>query len=405
MQVVDNGASAEVPETAHLRYIANANLGGAGGFARGMMEARAAGASHCLFMDDDASFHMENIRRTYALLSFVKDTTTAIAGAMITNTRKYEMWENGAIFDGICRPRNIHTDLRKPDKLFKLLFRAAKPLPDNGYGGWWYFAFPLEHARYYPFPFFVRGDDSGFSLANRFRIRTLNGIVSFQDSFGEKETPLINYLDARYHLMHHLVFKDLQRGPWRTAMVPLRLIVKSIVRFHYEAAEAQLLAMRDVMEGPDFFLANADMAERRARLGALYVNERWRRFDPQNRPTRLRKPNWLADRLWALTLNGHFLPLFQRFGAKRVLRLSLRGPGWPIWGAREISYVNRATNMGYTVRIDRKRGLSLLAQAVRQARALVRAYPALVAEYRDRYAEVTSEETWRRLLNIEARDI
>ncbi|GKY89380.1 glycosyl transferase [Sinisalibacter aestuarii] len=399
VQIVDNGMSARIEETPGLRYITNANLGGSGGFARGMMEARASGATHCLFMDDDASFHMENIRRTFALLSFASDPTTAIAGAMITNTRKYEMFENGAIFDGICRPQNMHTDLREQKKLFKLLFRAAKPLPHNAYGGWWYFAFPLDHARHYPFPFFVRGDDSGFALANQFHIRTLNGVVSFQDSFGEKETPLINYLDARYHLMHHLVFEGLERGARRTALVPLRLIVKSLVRFHYEAAEAQLLAMRDVMAGPDFFLENADMSQRRQTLGALHVHEKWAPLDA--RPTRLRKPGHLTDRLWALTLNGHFIPFFGRFGARRVLRLSMRGPNWPIWGAREITYVNRATKMGYTVRLDRKRGLALLGQAIRQARALVRAYPDLVAEYRERYAEMTSEETWRKLLGLD----
>jgi GT2 family glycosyltransferase len=400
-QIVDNNASAEIPVSPHLRYIANANLGGSGGFARGMMEARAGGASHCLFMDDDATFHMDSIRRSYALLAFATDPKTAIAGAMITNTRKHEMFENGATFDGICRPRNVHCDLRKPDSLYSLLFRAARPLPDNGYGGWWFFAFPLDHARHHPFPFFMRGDDSGFSLANRFAIRTLNGVVSFQDSFGEKETPLVSYLDARYHLIHHLVFKDLERGAMRTALVPLRLIVKSLVRFHYESAEAQLLAMRDVMEGPDFFLENADMTERRAVLGALYSTERWRPM--KARPTRIRKPSRVVDRLWALTLNGHLLPGFESIAANRVLRLSLRGPNWPVWGARQITYVKRAVNIGYTVQIDRKRGLRLLGQAIRQARDLVRNYPELVAEYRGRYGDLTSEAAWTSLLDLDDR--
>ena len=76
------------------------------------MEATKAGFSHCLFMDDDASFHMENIARTYMFLAFSKDRRNAVAGAMINNTHKWAMWENGAWFDGSCHPLYCGTDLR-----------------------------------------------------------------------------------------------------------------------------------------------------------------------------------------------------------------------------------------------------------------------------------------------------
>ena len=401
VQIVDNGQSVNIEPAENLRIFPNPNLGGAGGFARGLIEARAAGASHCLFMDDDASFHIENIRRTYALLALARDPKTAVAGAMITNARKYEMFENGAIFDGICRPRHMNTDLRERETTYRMLFRATDTLPGNAYGGWWYFAFPIARARHLPFPFFVRGDDSGFALANRFHIRTLNGVVSFQDSFGEKESPLINYLDARYHLLHHIVFEDLDRGSTRNAMVSLRLILRSIAKFHYEAAEAQLLAMRDVMRGPDFFIENADMAARRKLLGEMRQAENWRDLDV--RPTPLRKGNYVGDKLWALTLNGLLLPLFGRFGAKRVLRVSMRGPNWPVWGAREITYVNRVTKTGYTVRLDRRRAFGILKRALGAAWALRKQHDALVEEYRGRYDELTGEALWRRLLDLDAK--
>jgi hypothetical protein len=121
------------------------------------------------------------------------------------------------------------------------------------------------------------------------------------------------------------------------------------------------------------------------------------------RPTRIRKPSRVVDRLWALTLNGHLLPGFESIAANRVLRLSLRGPNWPVWGARQITYVKRAVNIGYTVQIDRKRGLRLLGQAIRQARDLVRNYPELVAEYRGRYGDLTSEAAWTSLLDLDDR--
>src|SRR5690606_16287700 len=71
--VVDNGGTARIGTLAHVDRVANRNLGGAGGFARGMAEAEAWGFDHCLFMDDDAAFHMESIHRTMAFLSRARD--------------------------------------------------------------------------------------------------------------------------------------------------------------------------------------------------------------------------------------------------------------------------------------------------------------------------------------------
>ena len=53
--VVDNGQTTRLPASDKVTLITNRNLGGAGGFARGLREAHLRGATHCLFMDDDAS--------------------------------------------------------------------------------------------------------------------------------------------------------------------------------------------------------------------------------------------------------------------------------------------------------------------------------------------------------------
>jgi galactofuranosylgalactofuranosylrhamnosyl-N-acetylglucosaminyl-diphospho-decaprenol beta-1,5/1,6-galactofuranosyltransferase len=399
--IVDNGGTAEIAPTAHIRRVVNANLGGAGGFARGLIEARACGASHCLFMDDDAMFHMENLARTHAFLAFARDPATALAGAMITNTHPHQVWENGAVFDGICHPLHNRTDLADRAALYAMLFAAADPLPVNGYGGWWYFAFPVDHARHDPFPFFVRGDDSGFSLANPFSIRTLNGVVSFQDAFGEKETPLIHYLDLRYHLVHHLVFESLDRGPLGTAWVALQLILRSVAKFHYASAEAQLIALDDVLSGPDFFLANADMSARRAEIAALSGPETFRPIDAAPVPAQRR--GLVRELAWALTLNGHLVPLHAWFGDDRVLPLAQRGPIWPIFGARSLTYVDPENSTGYTMRQSKRRGLALAGRGLARSITLMRRSRALKALYRGRYDDITREATWRKLLGLPGR--
>lgn len=397
--VVDNGGTAEIAETAHIRRVENANLGGAGGFARGLIEARDAGASHCLFMDDDATFHMENLARTHAFLAFAHDPATAIAGAMITNTFTHQLWENGAVFDGICHPLFNRTDLTDRAALFAMLFAASDPLPENGYGGWWFFAFPLGFTEHGPFPFFVRGDDSGFSLANPFSIRTLNGVVSFQDAFGEKETPLIHYLDLRYHLIHHLTFESLERGPLGTAWVALQLILRSVSKFHYASAEAQLIALEDVLAGPDFFAANADMQLRRGEIAAISGPELPGPMEAT--PVPARRGHILRELVWALTLNGHLLPFHSRFGADRVLPQNQRGPIWPIFGARSLTYVDADSGTGYTVRKDTRRGLALTARAFAGSLRLMARLRALRALYRQRYGAVTSEASWRTRLGLD----
>ena len=80
--VVDNGKTANIAASTHVTPIGNENLGGAGGFARGLIEARRMGASHCLFMDDDASVHMQSFERTWMMLAYAIDSATAVAGAV-----------------------------------------------------------------------------------------------------------------------------------------------------------------------------------------------------------------------------------------------------------------------------------------------------------------------------------
>lgn len=400
VQVVDNGQSVTLPDHPALRLIPNENLGGAGGFARGLLEASEAGFSHCLFMDDDASFQMENIRRTYAFLRLARDPRTALAGAMISNARKWAMWEYGAVFEYHCRPQYLGRDLRHMPDVLGMELEQVHAIPAQFYGGWWFFAFPVGEVQHYPFPFFVRGDDISFSLANPFRIARLNGVVSFQDDFPAKESPLTLYLDLRNHLSHHLSFAPLHRGAWKTAQIALRFVGRSLSRFHYESAEAQLRALEDVMRGPDFFARTADMAERRAAIGKATQRERWAALPAGPLPPeRINNPmpRW-RNRLLVLTLNGSLLPLPQ-WGPRRIsLPVQARGLIFPIWGAREITYLDGSRERGYVVVRDRRRAWRLVLRLLRLVLALRRDYPRLVQSYGSGYPRIASRSFWQERL-------
>jgi hypothetical protein len=409
--VVDNGASADIAATSNITPITNKNLGGAGGFARGLLEATQAGFTHCLFMDDDAAFHMENLHRTYAFLALTEYPDTAIAGAMINNTHKWAMWENGAWFEKSCHPLFCGADLRRLEEVVGMELATTGPAHRKAYptlyGGWWFFAFRIDQAKHHPFPFFVRGDDISFSLANGFRITTLNGVVSFQDDFSEKESPQTLYLDLRSHLLHHLIFDTLDLGRVGTAKVALRFIMRSVVRFHYETAEAQLLSWQDVMRGPEFFASNADMAERRGRIKAMTNVETWRPADDfdlteRRRYTLRRGRGWM--RFFVYSLNGHLLPFWNRRADRIVVGMGERGTLHPTWGAQQITYLNATRDKAYMVKQSKRRFFGFAWRLMGTTRRFLRDYKELKAAYRTQYPQMTSKSFWEKTLYAEPTD-
>lgn len=398
IQIVDNGGTADITSDDHLRVLRNTNLGGAGGFARGLLEAETRGSTHLVFIDDDASFYMENLRRSYYFLAFAKDDRTAVAGAMINTMDPSRLWEQGAVFEGRCQPSYQYLDLCDPDQVLHLERDSAGPKPRHFYGGWWFFAFPVAAVRRYPFPFFVRGDDVNFCLANDFTIQTLAGVASFQDDFVAKESPLNWYLDLRSHMVHHLSIDSLKRGPHELIRMLWWFVLRNLVRFQYESARAVLLAVEDVLAGPGFFDANADMTARRATLSHMTEVETWRPIAA----LKLSKKNEKAQpkhvgmgRFHKFTLNGHLLPWPRIWGRHSIVPATHRGSYWPIWGARRITYLNNARSGGYTTQISHRKGLSVLMSTLALTVRLYLKYPRLLTRYGDGYETLTSRNFWR----------
>ncbi len=398
--VIDNGASngesVRLPPHPRLEVVANRNLGGAGGFARGLARAQDGGFTHALFMDDDAAAPSEAILRTIAFLRLARSPRAALAGAMISAARPWAMWENGAVFFRACRPIAVGTDLRDPAAVLAMELAASGPKPAHFYGGFWFFAFPVAAARHFPFPFFVRGDDISFSLANRFDTATLNGVVSVQEDFAAKESPLTLYLDLRNHLHHHLVHPELELGARGSAKVALWFLGRSLVRMHYDSAEAQLAAWEDVLKGPGFFAENADMAARRPEIAALAQSEAWRDLEPGARAPDPVPPGRLFALAMKFTLNGHLIPFRRHFGRQVTVPVSHRGLIWPLWGATRAGFRDAEGRRGYEVAMSPRRFWRILARALVLTGRWIAAYPALRAAHRAGYEDLTARGFWER---------
>lgn len=401
MVVVDNGHTVTVEDGDGVAVIPNENLGGAGGFTRGMLAAKESGSTHCLFMDDDASIQMEALSRTWWFLAYALDPRTAVAGGMINAAYRWQVWENGALFDLVCKPRFAGLDLRKRKRVFAMEYATTETPPDDLYGGWWFFAFPLEQATHLPFPFFVRGDDVSFSLVNDFNIVTLPGVASIQESFTDKASPLTWYLDFRSHLAHHLSGSAKHRS-WKQILTMVRsFYLRNVLRFHYDTLSAVNLALEDVMRGPRFFDENADMSQRRADLKALTTTEAWQPLTatPDQRLGRFPRP---LRALWLLTLNGHLLPISDRLGTKLTLTAPYRDDHRKTYGATEITYLNADQTAAYVVRRDMGRFWKESRRLVKNTLRLRRLYPKLLKQWREGYAEMTSNEYWTSKLGLDS---
>ena len=404
MLIVDNGQSVTATPGDGVTILPNANLGGAGGFSRGLIETREMGATHCLFMDDDASMHMGAITRAWMFLAYAKDPRTSVAGAMIHGDYRWRIWENGAVFERGCKPLFFGCDMRDRQAVFEMEFESTGPNPPGYYAGWWFFAFPVNRVTHMPFPFFVRGDDVSFSLANDLRIVTLPGVASFQESFTDKASPLTWYLDMRSHMAHHLSLPMLHRSWPRLMRMVVNFYLRTILRFHYDSLSAVNLAIEDVLRGPQFFAENADMADRRKDLKAMTTVEGWKPIDKAPLP-RHGGASRLVRALLLITLNGHLLPLSNRFGTDLVIEAADRDNFREVYGARRITYLNAQRTAAYTVTRDRRRFWTESLRLASNCLKLRRLYASNLTSWQSSYAAMTSERFWRKKLGLSAGDI
>ena len=393
LTVVDNSRNLALEPHAAVEHLPNRNLGGTGGFVRGLLSLIDGGRhTHALFMDDDASCETESIARTFALLRYAKEPRLAVAGALLREVAPWELLEKGARFEGMVRPLHAGLDVRRVDDL--LVAERALARPD--YGAWWFFAFPIAEVRQFPFPFFVRGDDIFFGLGNGFEIATLNGVACLGEDFSAKHGPVTAYLDARYHLVHALL------APRHSAKgifwVGSRLFVKALTSYQYTSARAVTLAMRHVLAGPEFFREHLDMQAVRAEIGTWSPSEKLVPIDRSALPVKgaRRHRESAARRLVRLlTLQGFLLPGFLIRDRMTVQDKGFHGRASAVFRYRKVLYEHAQSGTGFVAEFDRPRFFAALSEFLRVWAALFSRLEPLRRAYQRGAREMTTIEFWR----------
>lgn len=271
VNVVDNGSTLDVDavNSQYIRVHPNPNVGGAGGFSRGMIEtiklkdSDEYDATHVIFMDDDIDVLTESFKRVYALLSLIKPEYQDhfLEGAMLDNIDCITQYEDTGFIthsdDVAYMPVKASYNLTNE----KDVLRNDLEYPvDNEYGAWWFCTVPIKfiHENSMSLPIFYRGDDIEFSIRNNAKLITLNGLAVWHLPFYTKKSKALeNYLVARNTFIDQSIngAENFASGVDFLGKY-LELYKKEQRMFNYQAADQVLDALDDYLKGPDYIAAH-----------------------------------------------------------------------------------------------------------------------------------------------------
>lgn len=256
--VVDNGRTVNATQynSEKLRLLPNENTGGAGGFARGAIEALSnPHVTHLLFMDDDIELQIESLQRTIAALRYTPENT-AISGGMLDELRPTRLSGHGANYDALrmrYRPNKTDVDLTAPGALDHIAQSDRV-----SYGEFWYFAFPAAFARRHglPLPLFIRNDDVEFGLRltrHQGNILAQPGVAVWHAPFYAKDPSWSVY----YAIRNSLITSALTRGAVRLPALlgALPRLWKELIAYRYARIRFMRRACEDFLKGPGFLSA------------------------------------------------------------------------------------------------------------------------------------------------------
>ncbi len=293
MHIVDNGRTLDAAEleSEHISVHPNPNAGGAGGFARGMIEAmeQEPRATHVLLMDDDVRISAESIIRSYQLLRLVNDEYAGafLSGAMMNMDEPEARTEDIGYVDVSgkyfpLKPWGRMSVLH--DMIYNEVFTVPESVserPDMAeqcYAAWWYCVIPMTaiEKNGLPLPVFVRCDDVEYNLRCRPRLMTMGGICVWHEPFNMRYSAAVE----RYQMM-----RNVQIGQFTTGMASMsdfhrdfkRTFRLDIKKFDYDDAELTLQGFEDFLKGPDF-IAAPGQAEK-SYLASLKAQEKFMSFD------------------------------------------------------------------------------------------------------------------------------
>lgn len=406
--VSDNGKTLELENIPQIQIRKNKNLGGVGGFTRGIMESmqnEEFGATHILLMDDDAITQPYVLERTWQFLSLLKPEFSdhTIAGALLNQKFPYIQFESGAQWNqGNVKILKNQIDLRKSESL---LWNEEEADPIE-YCGWWYSCIPVSVIKKIglPLPLFIHRDDVEYGLRMDRKFITLNGIGIWHEPYINKLPGSAEYYDVRnFAIINAIHYPGLGRGQLNYRIV--KWVLGNVFRCRYQYVRMNMRGVRDFSKGAEWLL-KTDGEELHGELRAYNyklkaINEFYgyhglqkKDFQLEDDTSEIRISS--KDMMkYLLTFNGAFLPA----KSPDITVLRPYGNEREIYRRKEIIYVD-SDGMCLHVRRSFKEMLKCYKAVFIELIRLNRTYKNAVESYRDHFAELIGREKWEDRLEL-----
>ena len=263
--VVDHGSTpveetpgfAQVATTLgqRLHVVPQANLGGSGGFSRGMLEAlEIEGSDYVVLMDDDIVLEPESLERaaTFADHRLIAGPVGAQMFYSAQPSRLHSMGE--VVHPTLVIPRpasRVATGLDLAEHALPLTPELHRRV-DVDYNGWWMTLIPTAVIQKIglSLPLFIKWDDAEFGLrakAHGFPTVTLPGAFVWHDDWSNKDD-LVGW-QAYFHARNRLVVAGLYgpRFPWQVFAESFMLDVRHLLALQYGTHAARVSGVEDLL--------------------------------------------------------------------------------------------------------------------------------------------------------------
>lgn len=402
-----------------LVVIDQENLGGSGGFTRGMLEAlRTSGVEHVMLMDDDVRLEPDSVLRAHAFASAT--SSPVIVGAQMLNLQvRSQLHAMGEIVDlrsSFWRPAPGSVYQHDFAKLSLRKQNLLHARIHSTYNGWWMCLFPrqvLERTGL-PLPLFIKWDDAEYALRaaeHGFPTVTLPGSAIWHMPWTDKDDA--TDWTAYFHLRNRLITLALH-SPYdvRRAVVHdgFRTTFKHLMAMEYSTVALHHKSIEDFLAGPEGLFASlreALPAVRRLREG--YDDARifpsaqqlpMPLFDPVRIEALLDPPTHpfaIANRALS-TVSRHLRSPQPETRDRPQINVSARNARWFLLGMVDSATVSKADGSGVAFRKrDPRQFRALLVRTVALYRRLVAEWGVTAERYRAAVPELSSIESWERM--------
>ncbi|MBH0779032.1 glycosyltransferase [Nocardia bovistercoris] len=393
-----------------LRYIQQPNLGGAGGFTRGLYEVSAVNEhADVILMDDDILCEPETVLRLNAFAnSTVEPTLVGAQMLFLLNPDYLNVGAEEVHLHELKHGQRVAKALRNTSMLKKNQERRV----DAGYNAWWTCLIPAEVVAEIglPLPIFFQWDDVEYGIRARehgFVTVTLpNAAVWHADFYWKDYDDWARYFSTRNSLIVGALHADLDAKSITRDL--FRTMSEQLVAMQYGLVHTTLQGIEDFLAGPKVLRDGGIAALSAARTSRADYTETVKH--PASTPPvpsadiQLRRAGGEPSRALLVLVKR---AINQWFGRTQhgLIGVTREDAYWWHVSLFDHVVVTDASQSGVRVRRrDKARARALLLRMVRVLRRLRRELPTLQGQYRAAVPDLTSRANWERLYGIAQQD-